>query len=170
MRLINLISRQSEVIGCVLSQWSQKTLSKVLKVRTLARLDGPPANPMPDGTVTKPNFCVGCELPFTKAQPRLKCTFDATGFTLPDKSGARQCYLQYHLGYTQMGALFQTTLKNSGGMSFPKLSELPRFVCTVRETVGREIRATARDTALIKLERVRLIDIAHYCAASNQTQ
>jgi hypothetical protein len=72
-----------------------------------------------------------------------------------------------------MGAPFRTRLKNSGGLAFPKLSELPHFVCelsTVRETVGREIQATAKDTALIVLERARLIDIAHYWAASTHTR
>jgi len=128
---------------------------------------------MPDVTGTKPNYCVGCEAPSTKAQPRLRCSFYATGFTLPGKSCARPCYSQYHMGCLQMGAPFRTRLKNSGGLSFPKLSELPHFVCkvcTVRETVGREIQATAKDTALIMLERARLIDIAHYWAASTHTQ
>ena len=74
---------------------------------------------------------MGCEAPFTKAQPRLRCSFYATGFTLLDKSCARPCYSQYHLGCLQMGAPFRMRLKNSGGLVFPKLSELPHFVCEV---------------------------------------
>jgi len=152
----------------------QRTLPSLIDKDTAARLDGPPAPHMLDGTGTKPNFCVGgCESPFTKAQPRLRCSFYATGFTLPNDSCARPCYSQYHIGCLQMGAPFQTRLKISGGLAFPKLSELPHFVCevcTVRETVGREIQATPKDTALIMLERAWLIDIAHYWAALTYTQ
>jgi hypothetical protein len=80
------------------------------------------------------------------------------------------------MGCLQMGAPFRTRFKNSGGLAFPN-SELTHFVphfvcevCTVRETVGREIQATAKDTALIILERARLIDIAHYWATSTHMQ
>jgi hypothetical protein len=72
-----------------------------------------------------------------------------------------------------IGQPFKTRLKNKDGLLFPKITDLPHFVCevcTVREVVGRELRSDPSDTALVMLERARLIDTAHHWAASTHKQ
>ena len=86
---------------------------------------------------------------------------------------ARPCYTQYHLHCLSIGQPFQTRLKDQEGLSFPKILDLPHFVCeacTVREVVGRELTRGPNDTALVMLERARLIDTAHYWAGATHKQ
>ena len=54
------------------------------------------------------------------------------------------------------------------GLVFPKVSVWPSFICeacTVRAVVNRELHSR-EDYALLALERMRLIDVAHYWAPS----
>jgi hypothetical protein len=106
-------------------------------------------------------------------QPRLTCAFYSKGFPISDGPTARPCYTQYHPQCLKIGKPFETRLKDNDGLSFPKIIDLPHFVCevcTVREVVGRELRSDPNDTALVMLERARLIDTAHHWAASTHKQ
>ena len=58
------------------------------------------------------------------------------------------------------------------GLVFPKVSVWPSFVCeacTVRAVVNRELHSR-EDYALMALERMRLIDVAHYWAPATHSK
>jgi hypothetical protein len=103
----------------------------------------------------------------------MTCAFYSKGFPISGGPTARPCYTQYHPQCLKIGQPFETRLKDNDGLSFPKIIDVQHFVCgvcTVREVVDRELRSDPSDTALVMLERARLIDTAHSWAASTHKQ
>jgi len=69
-----------------------------------------------------------------------------------------------------VGEPFRTRLAKDKGLSFPKVTIVPNFVCeacTVRAVLRRELMRTTQDRALLMLERMRMIDLA--CAWDPKT-
>lgn len=63
-----------------------------------------------------------------------------------------------------MGFPFVSRRKNAAGLCFPRVTEWASFiceVCTVRAVLGRELHS-ALDVHLLCLERMRILDMAHY--------
>lgn len=116
---------------------------------------------------------MGCKHPFTRKQPaRHVCDFRNQGFSFSAVTDrrARPCGVRYHAQCIRAGAPFTTRLANDTGLVFPHAMDHPHFICEccqVRAAVGREIRHTGTDTALLMLERMRMIDVA--CAWKNST-
>lgn len=96
----------------------------------------------------------------------IRCAFVDRGF---EQGGKRfqPCKTVYHPSCISAGAPFTTRRKDGLGLSFPSVKDWPTFVCeacTVRAVLGRELTG-ANDWKLLCLERMRLIDMAHYWAA-----
>ena len=112
--------------------------------------------------------CVGCYQHLSRLEPRLTCHFANTQWTLDNKRYLA-CYSSYHPPCIRAGLPFTTRHSDSYGLSFPKNCVLPIFVCemcTVRAHIGEEITFNPRHTALVMLERMRLIDTVHNWAKS----
>ena len=70
-----------------------------------------------------------------------------------------------------VGPPFHTRRKNNLGLSFPAVSDWPNFICeacTVRSVTKREITYKT-DLTLLRLERMRLIDMSWYWAKGSYT-
>ena len=73
----------------------------------------------------------------------------------------------------RVGPPFTTRLRHMEGLAFPPVHEWSHFVCeacTVRAILGRELQDEGRDVALLMLERMRLIDMAHHWRAASHKQ
>jgi len=72
----------------------------------------------------------------------------------------------YHPGCIKAGPPFRTRRAKAGGLSFPEvISDWDNFICelcTVRAVLDRELLPTSRDTELLLLERMRMLDIVHH--------
>ena len=71
-----------------------------------------------------------------------------------------------------MGPPFQTRRRHQAGLIFPDVAEWPNFTCeacTVRAVLNRELFVRG-DQRLLRLERMRLIDIASHWAPSTLKQ
>jgi hypothetical protein len=125
--------------------------------------EAPSARAPPSGSANKLKVCTGCEEPFTAQRPLgYGCDFRVTGFQFTDGTRARPCDTAYHGRCIQAGPPFRTRLPNGKGLCFPHNVPIPHFVCEccqVRGLLNRELDATARDVALLMLERMRMIDI-----------
>ena len=112
---------------------------------------------------------MGCDGLLRQDEARHTCCFATSGF----EQGGRHylpCGTAYHLGCIKVGEPFRTRLANDKGLSFPSIDIVPNFICeacTVRAVLGRELRNTAEDRALLMLERIRIIDQA--CAWDPKT-
>jgi len=105
---------------------------------------------------------VGCSGALRKGDEQHLCCFATLGFEQDGKTFAA-CGTAYHLGCVVVGEPFRSRLPNGKGLSFPKVAICPNFVCelcTVRAVVGRELTASPKDTSLLMLERMRMIDQA----------
>lgn len=77
------------------------------------------------------------------------------------------CGVSYHSTCFRVGAPFSSRLKGGLGLSFPRVRHWGTFICelcTVRAVVGRELHCRA-DIDLLRLERMRLIDMANSWAS-----
>lgn len=98
---------------------------------------------------------------------RLTCAFAEKHFPLPTPVPSRSvpCHTSYHLKCFRAGVPFRTRLPKDGGLCLPaNLTVLPNFICeccTVRAVLGRELNHGPEDTALLMLERLRLLDMIH---------
>ena len=75
---------------------------------------------------------------------------------------ARLCGVSYHTECIRVGAPFTTRLPNGRGLSYPRKVPIPHFICEccqVRGLLQRELLRTGRDTTLLMLERMRMIDV-----------
>jgi hypothetical protein len=75
---------------------------------------------------------------------------------------ARPCGVSYHTECIRAGAPFTTRLPNGRGLSYPRKVPIPHFICEccqVRALLQRELLRTGRDTVLLMLERMRMIDV-----------
>jgi len=116
--------------------------------------------------------CAGCLQSLCSNSIYLRCSFASTGFPLSDGSIACPCHAYYHSKCIRAGAPFTTRSEVDAGLTFPYVSTFSRFICelcTVRSVLGRELH-TIRDGVLLRLERMRLIDQAHYWSASTHKQ
>ena len=76
----------------------------------------------------------------------------------------RPCQASYHTKCLAVGYPFVSRRQNGAGLCFPKVTEWATFICelcTVRAVLQRELHG-ARDIHLLCLERMRLLDMAHY--------
>ncbi len=116
------------------------------------------------GIGNKLHLCVGCKGPLSKNVPEMTCRFATSGFKL-GKTQYRPCRSRYHIACFKAGLPFQTRLPKGGGLCLPTtIKEWPHFICeacTVRSVRERELSWEADDTALVMLERMRIIDMAH---------
>ena len=72
------------------------------------------------------------------------------------------CGVVYHASYIQVDAPFTSRL--SDGQYPPLLAGLP-FICelySLQANIGSELTPSPIDLSLVALERMRLIDLAHY--------
>ena len=96
--------------------------------------------------------------------PEMTCRFATSGFKIGN-SKYRPCKSRYHISCFKAGIPFQSRLPKGGGLCLPTtIKEWPHFICeacTVRAVQERELSWGAADTALVLLERMRIIDMAH---------
>ena len=114
------------------------------------------------GMCARPNMCAGCSNPISPNIRKYRCHFANKGF---QKNGVtyNPCGTTYHVGCIRVGEPFRSRLPHQQGLSFPDLDCFPLFVCeacTVRSVLNRELRPTPTDVTLMKLERMRIIDMA----------
>ena len=72
-----------------------------------------------------------------------------------------------------MGFPFRTRLRGDEGLVLPRMSDFSTFVCeacTVRAVVDRELSPRASGTALLMLERMRIVDLVSYWSKGTHTQ
>ena len=116
---------------------------------------------------------MGCNNPLGQSNSILECAFAAKGFSLPTgRTRYKPCGSRYHAGCVKVGYPFFTRRTNQGGLSFPKVSVWPNFICeacTVRAVLKRELH-NRNDTYLMCLERMRMLDMAHRWSAATHRQ
>ena len=85
---------------------------------------------------------------------------------------ARPCGTSYHSRCIKAGFPFSSRRSNNQGLSFPKVSIWPNFICeacTVRAVLQRELHGRF-DNYLMCLERMRILDMAHRWSAGTHRQ
>jgi hypothetical protein len=101
---------------------------------------------------------------------RLQCHFSLRPFPLSPATGeptmSIPCRTRYHVGCFRLTKPFLSRLSAEKGLSLPKGFEemVPTFICeccTVRAVLQRELNHHHKDTILMMLERMRIIDMAH---------
>ena len=116
----------------------------------------------PNGIRNRQITCVGCSGCVVATKGHHQCIFAASGFT-QDGVEYVPCGTAYHLGCIVVGEPFRSRLAKDKGLSFPKVSIVPNFICeacTVRAMLSRELVQDSKDRALLMLERMRMIDQA----------
>ena len=92
----------------------------------------------------------------------LRCHFASKGFT-KDGTFFKPCDISYHVDCIRVGEPFRSRLPEKQGLFFPNMDGLPVFVCeacSVRSVLLRELRPSKSDKILLKLEQMRMIDMA----------
>ena len=123
----------------------------------------------PLGSEKKLSVCTGCLLPIDDQDRYHTCIFQHRGFTVKDKAFP-PCNVRYHAACITIGLPFRTRHFGRGtkGIQFPPCATNLPFICelcTVRTHLGREVDPyISSDTLLLSLERMRMIDAAHYWA------
>ena len=123
-----------------------------------------PSQPTIQHTKPRLHICVACKLPGTPKCPLLRCCYFTTGFPFSKGTHAVACGTAYHSTCIQAGAPFTSRTGTTSGLTFPKVTFWPNFtceLCTVRSVLNREL-GIRPDLILLCLERMRIIDIAHY--------
>ena len=113
----------------------------------------------------KLHLCAGCRGPLTKERWNVTCCFAVKGFPLQSSGPvrARPCGTSYHSRCIKVGFPFRSRRSANQGLTFPKVSIWPNFVCeacTVRAVLKRELHGRF-DNYLMCLERMRILDMAH---------
>lgn len=96
--------------------------------------------------------------------------FREQGFAFSDNTTAIPCGTVYHLTCYHAGPPFKTRLPNNKGLHFPQGADptlFPNFTCEacqVRAVLDRELRTNAEDIHLLRLERMRMLDIMNRLA------
>ena len=83
-----------------------------------------------------------------------------------DDQTFRPCHGRYHVQCFRVGEPFRSRRSKSQGLHFPAVHSWPNFICeacTVRAVIGRELFGRY-DPQLLALERMRILDMAHYWA------
>lgn len=123
----------------------------------------------PLGSEKKLSVCTGCLLPIDDQDRYHTCIFQHRGFTVKDKVFP-PCNVRYHAACITIGLPFRTRHfgRCTKGIQFPPCATNLPFICelcTVRTHLGREVDPyISSDTLLLSLERMRMIDAAHYWA------
>lgn len=108
--------------------------------------------------------CAGCRKQINPRQAVITCHFAQTSFTTESGYYAKACGTRYHPECIMAGEPFSTRRNKGLGLSFPKHAHnLCAFICeycTVRAITKRELHHHG-DTWLLRLERVRLLDLIH---------
>ena len=120
---------------------------------------------------TRPPWCAGCRSFISGREDYLPCHFSSIGFPL---GGGRSipCGVSYHPRCFRAGLPFTSRKHQGAGLSLPKTSGWPCFVCelcTVRAVLDREL-GHPRDTWLLRLERVRILDSLHNWSSGTTRQ
>jgi hypothetical protein len=123
-----------------------------------------PRPPVRGGIGNKLHLCVGCKGPRSKNMPEMTCRFATSGFKIGN-SEHRPCKSLCHISCFKAGLPFQSRSSKGGGVCLPSaIKECPHFICeacTARAVQERELSWGAADTALVLLERMCVIDMAH---------
>jgi hypothetical protein len=125
-----------------------------------------PLPPGPNGTGNKRHCCAACLQSLSRTPNTLRCSFSGRGFSSTSGTQLQPCRTAYHSSCISVGFPFTSRRRHQAGLSFPSVSEWPNFICescTVRSVVNRELTGPA-DWKLLCLERMQLIDMAHYWA------
>ena len=123
----------------------------------------------PLGSERRLSVCSGCLLPIDAKARHHTCIFQHRGFTIDNKVYP-PCNVKYHASCITIGLPFRTRHfgKGTKGIQFPPCATNLPFICelcTVRTHLGRELDPyITSDTLLLSLERMRMIDAAHYWA------
>lgn len=100
---------------------------------------------------------------------RLTCHFAQKGFPYASGDRCRPCGVVYHRACIRVGWPFTCRRRDHRGLRFPKANYWPLFICeccTVRSVVGRELVPGAGDGSLLRLERMRMLDLANSWATN----
>ena len=122
--------------------------------------------PTRSGTKHRLRQCAGCRQSLSGKGHTVLCSFRTSGF-----AKFWPCGTGYHTACLMVGPPFHTRRKNNLGLSFPAVSDWPNFICeacTVRSVTKREITYKT-DLTLLRLERMRLIDMSWYWAKGSYT-
>ena len=106
---------------------------------------------------------MGCRTPLKPHKLSLLCHFAQTGFPFSDGTRALPCGTAYHPCCVRAGLPFTSRRRKNAGLIFPDVSDWPLYICescTVRAVLQREI-GHFNDLWLLKLERMRTLDVAH---------
>ena len=113
--------------------------------------------PTRNGIKRRLKRCAGCHLSLSGKAATVSCCFRRSGF-----DGFIPCGTSYHTRCIKVGSPFHSRQKNNQGLAFPTVRFLANFICeacAVRSFTNREI-LTTKDLYLMKLERMRLIDMS----------
>ena len=114
-------------------------------------------------------ICSGCDGAAPDTTSSHVCIFVDKGFSI-DSTPFTPCGVRYHDRCIRLGLPFTTRLPAGKGLQYPPaMAGLP-FVCelcTVRANLRRELSPDPKDMALLALERMRIVDLAHFWARSS---
>lgn len=108
-------------------------------------------------------MCGACSHPLSNPVTDLVCHFATKGFSYDDKTLCKPCGVGYHQVCFRAGPPFNCRRRNREGLRFPKTRHWPLFICeccTVRSVLDRELGG-AQDRSLLRLERMRILDVAN---------
>ena len=115
----------------------------------------------------KQKQCAGCHQSLSSKASVVSCHFKTKGFDI-----FFPCGTSYHITCIKAGAPFHTRRQGDLGLSFPDNKYWGNFVCkacTVRSVTRQEI-LSKNDATLLKLERMRLIDMSwHWSKGTHDT-
>jgi hypothetical protein len=121
-----------------------------------------PRPPLRDGIGNSLCLCAGCHLPISRSSKQICCRFATTGFSVKTRLLC-PCCTRYHMRCFTVGVPFKTRLTRAGGLTIPPgMHKWPHFICeacTVRSLLARELSWSAPDTAVLMLERMRILDM-----------
>ena len=116
-----------------------------------------------DGMRSRLHLCGGCNQSLSTSREVLLCCFRTRGFDFANGSPAFPCQTGYHVACFRVGPPFTSRRKEGGGLSFPKVTVWPNFICEacmVRSVLDRELTGK-EDWKLLCFERMRILDLAH---------
>ena len=115
---------------------------------------------------------MGCRHGLSDDSVYLTCAFATSGFDFKNGRKALACHVRYHTKCIRAGPPFSSRRKDNAGMTFPAVTIWPLFICelfTVRAVLDRELHLT-QDYVLLRLERMRILDMSHYWSPSTHYQ
>jgi hypothetical protein len=135
---------------------------------TQDRLAFAPLPPGPTGIRNKRHSWAGCHQSLSRNPEKLRCSFRDARFTTAKGIPLRACKTVYHPTCISVGSPFTSRRRHQAGLAFPAIHDWATFICeayTVRGILKRELTGP-NNWQLMALERMRLIDMAHYWATN----